>query len=212
MPASASAPAEPAARALDTAAQKVLLIGDSMVINLVQPLADYCLENGHQLYPVTWWGSNTLGWAKTQKLDALIKWHKPTMVVIALGSSELHAKDISKHAAWVRTILQKIGELKVVWIGPPNRRPDTGLNAMLTRELGQGRYFQSTHLQLKRVAEDDIHPTPKASAEWMDAVASWIEKKSDVALRMAKPTRPAPKPHVRVYKESFWESRQNRSR
>ncbi len=57
------APAPTAAPAVDPRPQRILLLGDSMVEVLQPRLSDYCLENGHKLFPAIWYASTTASWA-----------------------------------------------------------------------------------------------------------------------------------------------------
>lgn len=50
---------------VDTAAQRVLIFGDSMSEYLGLRLADYANKNGHKLTCITWVSSDTRNWATT---------------------------------------------------------------------------------------------------------------------------------------------------
>lgn len=68
---------------VDTAAQRVLIFGDSMSEYLGLRLADYANKNGHKLTCITWVSSGTRNWAATDTLQHYIK---PTHVFVCLGS------------------------------------------------------------------------------------------------------------------------------
>ena len=197
---SAETPPQPeiAARAVDTTPQRILLFGDSMVPVLVPRLADYCLENGHQLFPATWYGSTIIYWAWQDKLDKLLVEHKPTMVIAVLGSSELTVRDVSECGPFIQLIARKVAPRKFLWIGPPNWRADTGVNALIEASLGSDQFFRSADLQLLR-RSDAIHPSEAAGQIWVDAFVRWTTEKSSFPIVMAPPTRKAPSVATQVF-------------
>ena len=71
---------------VDTAAQRVLIFGDSMSEYLGLRLADYANKNGHKLTCITWVSSGTKNWATTDTLQHYIQRIKPTHVFVCLGS------------------------------------------------------------------------------------------------------------------------------
>ncbi len=163
---------------LDTTPQRILLTGDSMVEGLMFAFKDYAIENGHDLFPAIWYSSSTLVWGKSQQLKKLIDFYKPTIVFIALGSNELFIRNIIEdRAKYVDNILNQIGNTKLIWIGPPNWKPDTGINQLLETKLGKKRFFLSKNLQLAR-ARDGAHPTRFASRIWADSLFNWVKTHS----------------------------------
>lgn len=68
---------------VDTAAQRVLIFGDSMSEYLGLRLAGYANKNGHKLTCITWVSSGPRNWAATDTLQHYIK---PTHVFVCLGS------------------------------------------------------------------------------------------------------------------------------
>ncbi len=196
---------DPPPRPFDPEPQRILVVGDSMVHNLMPLLADYCLENGHYLHPAIWWGSTSMGWAGSPKLDALFSRHRPTFVLFVLGSSEIISKNIDVLAtSAVRRLIARVGERKLAWIGPPNWRPDTGINATLERELGPGRFFRSAELVLER-EKDGIHPTRAGGRVWAEHFLRWLAEESAVAIALRPPTRVAKVPSATSY-GAAWET------
>ncbi|HYQ14692.1 MAG TPA: hypothetical protein VEQ58_03010, partial [Polyangiaceae bacterium] len=125
--------------------------------------------------------------------------YRPTYVIAVIGSSELTTRDIEKRTPAVQQILKTIGDRKLIWIGPPNWRTDTGLGALLEREVGERRYFRSLELSFER-KRDGIHPTLGSSRLWFDAVASWIMTRSDAPIRLSTPrASAATRPKARVF-------------
>jgi hypothetical protein len=181
------------------------MVGDSMIYNLLPVLADYCLENGHDLHPAIWWGSTSTGWAGSAKLDELIVRHHPTFVMVVLGSSEILGRGIDAMVTRsIARLRQRIGDRKLVWIGPPNWRPDTGINNILERELGPGHFCRSSELSLEREA-DGIHPTKAGGRKWAHHIIQWLSEESDVPIRLNPPTRVATVPGATCY-GAAWET------
>jgi hypothetical protein len=188
-----------ATRAVDESPQRILILGDSMIDGLLPRLADYAVENGHTVRAVIWYGSRTIDWGRGTRLKEMLTAYRPTFVIVALGSSELYAHGVEKRSGAVQRMLEAIKPRKLVWIGPPNWTTDTGINALLEREVGADRYFRSADLTFER-KKDGIHPTLASSERWMDAVARWIVDKSGVAIRLAPPTKTGtPRPSARVF-------------
>lgn len=156
----------------DTTKQRILFLGDSMLEGLSQRLRDYAEANGHELNTVIWYSSSSKAWAECDTLEFYCKRFQPTYVVVCLGANELFVKDLEKRRGYVQRIVEKLGDLPFVWIGPPNWKPDTGINSIIREKVGDERFFDSSHLQLAR-KKDGAHPTTSASAEWMDAAAEW---------------------------------------
>ncbi len=191
-------PASAPAHTVDSAPQRILMLGDSMVENLMLRLADYARHNHHTLTPAIWYASTTTDWARDGKLGQLIREVDPTLVIVVLGSSELARPRIEELTPAVRSIVRRVGARKLVWVGPPNWREDSGINALLLRELGPRRFFRSADLHFRRGA-DGIHPTRESAAEWMDAIARWMDRDSDAPIRLETPTAHAARPSARVF-------------
>ena len=193
----AGAPPAPPARVPERGPQRILLFGDSMVPVLSPRLADYCLENGYTLFPVVWYGSTIIHWAKVDELDQLLVEIQPTLVIAVLGSSELLVREVVECEPFVRLIARKVGSRKLVWIGPPNWRDDTGVNAMIDGALGPGRFFRVDATPLEH-GIDGIHPTDRGGAAWADAFARWVRDESLTPIVLAPPSHSAPKVPARV--------------
>jgi len=176
----------------DSSSQRILLIGDSMVEGLMMPFRDYCEENGHILHPVIWYSSSTKAFGTTDTLKYFIKKYNPTYIVIALGSNELFAKDIRNRGVYINNILKQADTLKLVWIGPPNWKQDTGINDILLKHLGHDRYFLSKELMFDR-ARDGAHPTRYASRIWVDKITEWISAESRYPIVLNKPGKTSSK-------------------
>lgn len=175
--------------AVDTTTQRVLLFGDSMSAYLAYRLADYANQNGHNLTCVTWVSSGTRNWAETDTLDHFIQRVKPTHVFVCLGSNELYTTDMKGCEKRIRIIMNKIGKIPAVWIGPPNWCKDNGYNKLLLKILGVKKYYPSYKLTFERQA-DGRHPTMRASSMWMDKIIEWMNQGHSIhPFRMEKPVK-----------------------
>lgn len=182
----------------DTARQRILFIGDSMLEGLSKRLSDYVDANGHDMESVIWYSSSSKAWAECDTLEHFKNEYKPTFVIVCLGANELFVKDLSKRREYVQRVVSKIGNIPFVWIGPPNWKPDTGINAIVRETVGDVRFFDSSHLQLAR-KKDGAHPTTQAAATWTDQVATWMgSPKTAHPIRLDAPTKVAPSHKVIV--------------
>ena len=169
--------------------QTFLFIGDSMLEGLYPRLAAYAKENGHKVYAVIWYSSTSEIWGETEKLKEYIEQFKPTYIFICLGANELFVKDIKeKRDKFVKNMISQIGDLPYLWIGPPNWKPDTGINELIDANTPDGYFFLSDGMKFDRM-KDGAHPTRKSAAQWMDSVLRWMpEKCANPVVNMKIPT------------------------
>ncbi|MCM1291793.1 MAG: hypothetical protein NC201_06455 [Prevotella sp.] len=157
----------------DSTPQRIFIFGDSMTMHLAQRLAAYGKQNGHTVYAVNWDSSNTKTWAGCDTIQHFIKEYNPTIVFIALGANELYLQKPEIRLPEIKAIIQKIGNVPYIWIGPPSLKVDGGLNDVLEKNLAPKSFFRSSGLELAR-KRDHIHPTRDASAQWIDSVMKWL--------------------------------------
>ncbi len=180
---------EETSQAMDSTAQRILLIGDSMLEGFMLRMKDYTEHNKHYLKPVIWYSSSTHWYGTCDTLSYFIKKYKPTYIILVIGANELFVRDIiSKRTRYVKNILSQIGKRKYIWVGPPNWKKDTGINKMIVDNVGKKRYYPSLKLKYKRY-RDGAHPRKESSAMWVDSVASWIMSKSMYPIILNKPTK-----------------------
>lgn len=174
-------------RVIDETPQTILFIGDSMLEGLSPRLAAYAKENGHKLYSVIWYSSTSEVWGETTKLAEYIEQFKPTYVFIALGANELFVRNIAERRdKFVKNIISQIGDLPYVWIGPPNWKPDTGINDLIAKNARKGSFFLSNGMHFDR-AKDGAHPTRKSAGLWLDSVARWMPENAAHPILMNLP-------------------------
>lgn len=171
----------------DTTSQNILLIGDSMSKWLRYRLKDYCIKNGHELSTVTWVSGNTEWFAQYDTLTYFIKEKEITYVFLVLGSNELFVRNFDKNRAhYVDTILNKLADVKWVWVGPPNWKKDKGINDCLFKKLSDKKFFLSKNLKFKR-QKDGMHPTVSSCSMWVDSIVSWITNSSTSKIKLNIP-------------------------
>ena len=172
---------------MDTTAKTILFIGDSMLEGLGPRLAAYAKENGHTLIDVIWYSSTTEIWGKSTRLKENIATFRPDYIFICLGANELFVSDIKrKRQKYLDNMLSQIGSIPYVWIGPPNWKPDTGINDMLQESCAPGSFYLSNGQHFDR-AKDGAHPTHASAAAWCDRVCKWVMTESAHPIRLNKP-------------------------
>lgn len=172
---------------LDTASQRILFFGDSMVEGLLRRMNSYAYASGHQMTNVVWYGSTTEVWALTDTLRYFINKAEPTFVMISLGTNEQFIKDAEGREVFIRRIIRELGGRPFVWIGVPAWKEDTGINDLTQSIVGQERYFDSRGLTLQR-GSDRRHPTFAAASLWMDSIARWMSSpRTAHPIRMNRP-------------------------
>lgn len=172
---------------VDTASQRILLIGDSMLEGLSPRLAAYAKQNGHELYTVIWYSSTSQIWGECDTLSTFIRKFRPTYIMVSLGANELFVRDIErKRDRYVKSILEQIGEIPYLWIGPPNWKEDTGINRLVEKNVAKGAFFLSDGMHFDR-ARDGAHPTRSSAAEWLDSIARWMPDNCNHPIRLLRP-------------------------
>lgn len=173
----------------DTASKTILFIGDSMLEGLGPRMAAYADHNHHTLYEVMWYSSTSEVWGKSDKLKKYIAQLRPDYIFISLGANELFVSDIArKRDAYVKQIISDIDTIPYVWIGPPNWKPDTGINDLIGANTPRGTFFVSNGMHFDR-SKDGAHPTRQSAAQWMDSVARWMPGNCLHPIRMEIPEK-----------------------
>ncbi len=182
------------AQSVDTTAQTILFIGDSMLEGLSPRMAAYAKENGHKMYTVIWYSSTSDVWGGCDTLRTFIRRFKPSYILICLGANELFVKDIEKKRdKYVKKILSQIGDIPYLWIGPPNWKPDTGINRLVAKNAKNGCFFLSDGMSFNRT-KDGAHPTRTSSAAWMDSVIRWMPNNASHLIRLSVPEAQSARP------------------
>lgn len=110
--------------------------------------------------------------ATSKKLEELVRWKKPDVVLLSLGMNNLTVAKPEAYEPDVRSIVAQVGDRACWWIGPLSLdRPETGLIAMLGRTAAPCGFTSSYELGIER-QPDHIHPTQRGASVWADAV--WV--------------------------------------
>lgn len=187
-------PDEPEPAGPDTSAHRILFVGDSMVEGLRYRLSQYATANGHTMQCVIWYSSSSKYWAKSDTLSYFIRKFDPTYIFLCIGANELFVRNIEERDAAVGEVIREIGDLPFIWIGPPNWKPDTGINDILLRRCGKSRYYPSLRLKYQR-AKDGAHPVLASYNMWADTVSTWLRDSSAHPIRWDIPPKDTPKTH-----------------
>ena len=181
---------------LDTVPQRILLMGDSMLEGLSPRLAAYAQQNNHKLFTVIWYSSSSRVWAKSQNIEKYIEKFKPTYIFICLGANELFIKNVAElREGYVKTVIEKLGDIPYVWIGPPNKQKDTGINDLLKKTVPADKFFLTKGMKFSYF-EDQIHPTRASAIEWMDSVVRWMPTHCKRQIKLDSPTMTKAKPEA----------------
>lgn len=165
-----------------------------MLDGLYPRLAAYADHNGHELYVVIWYSSTSESWGTSDRLRGYISRLNPDYIFICLGANELSVRDIAaRRERYVQSIIADIGDIPYLWIGPPNWKPDTGINELVADETDAGCFFLSDGMHFER-ARDGAHPTRKSAAAWLDSVARWMPQHAAHPIKMDTPAKAAGKP------------------
>ena len=178
----------------DTSTHRILFVGDSMVEGLRYRLSQYAVANGHTMQCVIWYSSSSKYWAKSDTLSYFIRKFDPTYIFLCIGANELFVRNLDERDAAVGEVIREIGDLPFIWIGPPNWKPDTGINDILLRHCGKKRYYPSLRLEYKR-AKDGAHPVLSSYNMWADSVSTWLRDSSAHPIRWEIPEADTPKKH-----------------
>lgn len=165
----------------DSCLPKILLLGDSQLEGLRRPVYNYCVANGYDLVAsVCWYGSSTKQWGSTDTLAHFIRHFEPVHVIFAIGLNELFVNDFDNRRMYIDTIMATFAQEGVgyTWIGPAAWKEDKGVIDIMREKVGK-HFFASEKLTLAR-AKDGMHPSNDAARVWMDSVAVFMRKTTDV--------------------------------
>ncbi|MCS7018807.1 MAG: SGNH/GDSL hydrolase family protein [Cytophagales bacterium] len=165
----------------DKSRHRILLTGDSMGDGLFLAWRKLRKKGNFDIRYQPWYGSTTDSWAKTDKLENMIKDYRPTLVIFSLGANQLSDHQIAAKEDHIREIVRQLGNTNYVWIGPPNWKEDTGINNLIMKHVGKERFFDSRRLHFER-RKDGAHPTEKAAAVWADSINCWMERNPHIAF------------------------------
>ena len=178
----------------DTCKERVLLIGDSQLEGLKNPVFGYCKGNHYKLVAtVIWYGSSTKQWGQTDTLDYFITKYKASAVIVAIGLNELFVNDFDNRKIYIDNIISKLKKhhVKYFWIGPAAWTKDKGIIDLMQQEVGKT-FYASQNLVLER-ENDKRHPSRKAAQIWFDSAAVYVTKAGILNFRNILVVKPDPK-------------------
>lgn len=165
---------EPVIMGPDTTVRKVLVFGDSMTHYLAMAIARYGEKNNYSVTGVTWESSSIIGWNNSDKLEKYLEMTHPDFVFIVLGANELYRKSYDKQMQDARKIINRLGDIPYIWVGPALWKKDKGFYVAL-EETFPGHVFKADeNIPIAR-ARDHIHPTPQGARVWADTLMRWVE-------------------------------------
>ena len=157
--------------------KKVLHAGDSFVGGhggLTRAL-EARFASGETTFVRDWWTSITVeGYARTKRLDELLKEHDPDLVILTLGANDMYVPVPQSLAPFVRAIVKKIGARECYWITPIQwtKAKPTGIVQVIKENAAPCKVFEGDGLKLD-LAGDHVHPSNHGGEQWADAFFSF---------------------------------------
>ena len=173
----------------DTAARRILLVGDSQAGGIMYPLNDYCLHNGHEIAAaLVWFSASDRTLAGSDTLTRLIEKYRPDYILVVIGLNQVFQTQHAGSRAAVKKVISAFGGIPYAWIGPANWVEDKGINNLYAEATEPKTFFRSADLPLER-ASDGRHPNMKGYRQWMDSVAGWLSHSARWPIRMERPEK-----------------------
>ncbi|MDB4936399.1 MAG: hypothetical protein JWP87_3371 [Labilithrix sp.] len=170
-----AAPPEPPPLPWPEGVKSVLHVGDSSLgfeQGLALEMSTRFKAIGIRYDAVTEGTAGLHSFATSKKLEELVRWKKPDMVLLTLGMNNLTSARPEDYEVDVKAIVAQAGERPCRWIGPLSlQRPEKGLIAMLARSVAPCGWMSSHALEIER-QPDQIHPTQPGASHWADAI--WV--------------------------------------
>lgn len=166
----------------DTTVHNLLIFGDSMTHNLAMSIAKYGTKNNYKVTGVTWESSSIPAWRNSGKIKEYLEMSHPDFVIVSLGSNEMELKHFDRRIPDVEKIVEQLGDIPFVWVGPPLWKEDKGVYSMLEKALPKGTLFKIENSGLIERGPDKVHPDRRGADEWADTLMRWIRKSSHPIL------------------------------
>ena len=114
-------------------------------------------------------------WAWSKKLDLYLLRYKPDLVLITLGANELEVPDPQQRAGAIKRLVERLGGVPCVWVGPPLwEGARDALLGVIRENVAPCVYMDSSAApELKRM-RDKIHPSMQARQTWARWVVDWL--------------------------------------
>lgn len=156
---------------------RILLIGDSLAIGLAPHLAGMADEEGVPFLSSAVSGTTIRQWADREDLADILASADPTLVLVSLGTNDQYSTPrddfLEREREAVARLLERLGDVKVLWIGPPDLPRDLGVPEVIQEAVGDQSYFDSRDCDFARTA-DGVHATALGYAQWAGAIWRWL--------------------------------------
>ena len=170
-----------------------------MTHNLAMSISKYGTKNNYNFTGVTWESSSIPGWKKSGKIQKYLEMTHPDFVIISLGSNEMELKNFERRIPDIKDILEQMGDIPYVWVGPPLWKEDKGLYTTLQQVVPQGKLFKIESPAIIERGPDKVHPTRKGADVWADTLMRWIRKSSHPILTEKPDSGTSTKGHKFIY-------------
>lgn len=182
----------------DTTVHNVLVFGDSMTHNLAMSIAKYGSKNHYKVTGVTWESSSIPGWRNSGKIKEYIDLSKPDFVIISLGSNEMELKNFERRIPDIQSVVEQLGDLPYIWVGPPLWKEDKGLYSAIEKAIPKDKIFKIENMDIER-GPDHVHPTRHGADQWADSLMRWIKTSSHPILTELPDSASSIKGHKFIY-------------
>ncbi|MCH5225809.1 MAG: hypothetical protein J1D77_07390 [Muribaculaceae bacterium] len=183
----------------DTTVHNILIFGDSMTHNLAMSISKYGTKNHYKVTGVTWESSSIPGWSNSGKIQTYIDQTNPDFVIISLGSNEMELRHFDRRIPDVKKIIDQVGDIPFIWVGPPLWKEDKGVYEMLQSILPAGTLFRiGTDVEIQR-GPDHVHPTRRGADAWTDTLMRWIRTSPHPILTELPDSGTSTKGHKFIY-------------
>jgi lysophospholipase L1-like esterase len=135
----------------------------------------------------TWVSTSLISFAGEPRFARVLARTTPDVVILTLGTNDVHVPAPESLAPKVRAIVKRIGARECYWMGPLFiKKKDTGIVAMLRENVKPCVFFDSSELDIPRTT-DRIHPTKAGGEAWASAFWNAMEQ----ARRAPDSTQPS---------------------
>ena len=159
--------------------QRVLLVGDSLAIGMSDEFRVLARHSGMDGRVEAKTGSRIDQWVRW--LPAQLAHHRPSLVIVCLGTNDMMLADGTRRNPDLVTILTREVEqihAKIMWVGPPKfpngRLPyEQDIRAILQQKAPN--LYDSRALDLPG-GGDGVHLSPQGYKQWIDAIWRKLEE------------------------------------
>ena len=124
---------------------------------------------------------------------------KPDYIIISLGSNEMGLKNFERRIPDIKGIVEQLGDIPYIWVGPPLWKEDAGIYSMLNKALPPNKIFKIEDPGLIQRGPDHVHPTRRGADEWADTLMRWIKKSDHPILTEVPDSGTSTKGHKFIY-------------